>query len=98
MFRTVCPLHIMNVTVAKPCLDEIAIYVNIPEPTDNSGNVDVSPRIPYDTRLSIGRHERLFTARDMAGNDATCVVIFNVNSKYHSIVGHRGALVRALDS
>ena len=72
----------MNVTVAKPCLDEIAVYVNIPEPLDESGSVVVAPRIPYDIRLSIGRHERLFTATDLSGNVAECVVIFNVASEY----------------
>ena len=72
----------MNVTVAKPCLDEIAVYVNIPEPTDETSTVEVTPRVPYDTRLGIGRHERLFVARDLSDNVAECVVIFNVASEY----------------
>ncbi|XP_063967314.1 sushi, von Willebrand factor type A, EGF and pentraxin domain-containing protein 1-like [Lytechinus pictus] len=76
-FTNPCPL---NVTVMVPrCSISANVTYSIPQATDNASNVSISgPNETFPVLLSRGRHQRIYSARDKAGNVAMCQVDIKV--------------------
>nr|XP_054771526.1 sushi, von Willebrand factor type A, EGF and pentraxin domain-containing protein 1-like [Lytechinus pictus] len=76
-FTNPCPL---NVTVMVPrCSISANVTYSIPQATDNASNVTISgPNETFPVLLSRGRHQRIYSARDKAGNVAMCQVDIKV--------------------
>ncbi|XP_030837511.1 sushi, von Willebrand factor type A, EGF and pentraxin domain-containing protein 1 isoform X2 [Strongylocentrotus purpuratus] len=78
-FAARCPRNVSVTT--QPCTIKANVTYDVPEVTDNASAVtmvdpNVNETLPI--LLSRGRHQRMHTARDRAGNVAACLININV--------------------
>ena len=76
-FAARCPRNVSVTT--QPCTIKANVTYDVPEVTDNASAVTmVGPNETLPILLSRGRHQRMHTARDRAGNVAACLTNINV--------------------